>query len=90
MGGSLQADLLEMEILQPLMSLAAQDALTPTRFARLARARRDHMPYLRRLLARVEAEDRPDLVRLLCANVTRRHDAPRFERRLEMLEHEET
>ena len=85
MGGALQADLLQMDMTYPLVEAAARGRLTATRFARLARARRDHLPYLRRLLAKLEANGREELIRLLCQNVNRRTRAPRFERRLKSL-----
>ncbi|WP_257883646.1 phosphoadenosine phosphosulfate reductase [Roseobacter insulae] len=82
MGASLQTDLLQLDILYPLLAAASENRLTPRLFARLARARRDHLPYLRRLLARLEQDDRPALVAALCHNVTQRMRAPRFASRL--------
>jgi hypothetical protein len=85
MGGALQIDLLQMGLLADLIEATGRGRLTPMRFARLARARRDHLPYLRRLLARLEADDRTELARLLCHNVTSRMRAPRFGKRLKSL-----
>ncbi|WP_234984235.1 phosphoadenosine phosphosulfate reductase [Roseivivax jejudonensis] len=86
MGNALQADLLGLDIHDPLMAAAMDGTLDTETFARLARRRRDYVPYLRRLLSRLEADERLDLVRLLCRNVTGRMRAPRFRRRLKALE----
>jgi hypothetical protein len=49
----------------------------------LWRNRRDHLPYLRKLLARLDAHEHEDLALLLCRYVTERMEAPRFARRLQ-------
>ncbi len=85
MGSGLQGALLEMDILQPVLSAAADGTLDTLSFAKLMRARRDNGPYLRKLLAKVEADQRLELVRLLCENVAARKSAPRFRRRLRAL-----
>ena len=82
MGTTLQTDLLAMGVLPEMVTAAAQGRLTSARFARLMRARRDHLPYLRRLLNRLERDGREELTRLLCHNVSARMRAPRFARRL--------
>lgn len=86
MGSALQADMIELDLLPSLLTAAAEDRLDTNAFAKMLRARRDHPPYLRRLLARVDAENRDDLARLLCQNVVNRMDAPRFRRRLTQLD----
>ncbi|MGR3503712.1 phosphoadenosine phosphosulfate reductase [Pseudaestuariivita sp.] len=86
MGEALQSDLLEMEQLFDVLSLACKERLTPARFAKRLRARREHRPYLRALLSRLDRDDRPGLARLLCRNVIARMPAPQFERRLEALD----
>jgi len=86
MGSAIQTDLLRMEILNELIEAAARGRLSPARFARLARARRDHLPYLRRLLSKLELEGRTGLIRLLCRNVNARMRAPRFAKRLKLLD----
>jgi hypothetical protein len=86
MGASLQSDYVQMEILFDLMEAAAEGSLTPARFGQLTRLRRDHRPYLRRLLVRLEAAGREGLVASLCRNVTSRMGAPRFARRLREIE----
>jgi hypothetical protein len=85
MGASLQTELLQMGILVPVIDAASHGRLTAARFGALARARRNHPAYLRRLLARAEDRGEDDLIRMLCRNVTRRMTAPRFQRRLEQL-----
>lgn len=83
MGAFLQSDLLQMGIFYDVIEALGRDLLTPVYFAKLARQRRNHMPYLRRLMARLDAQERPELIKALCRNVTARHQAPRFARRLE-------
>lgn len=85
MGDGLQTALSRMGILIQVLTLAGSGRLTPTAFYRLFRARRDYAPYLRAMLGRLEAEERPFLSYLLCHNVTSRIRAPRFRRRLTML-----
>lgn len=83
MGGALQMDLMVLEALIPMLRLAAEGALDRPSFARLWRNRRDHLPYLRKLLARLDAHEHEDLALLLCRYVTERMEAPRFARRLQ-------
>jgi len=86
MGEALQTHLLFMRRLFPILQAAAEDRLTPRFFAGLYRARRNHLPYLRRLLTKLDLLDRPELTRMLCRNVLHRYNAPRFQRRLMQLE----
>ena len=85
MGATLQSALLAMGILGPVLTAAADGTLDRVGFARLMRARREYGPYLRKLLARTEADRRLELVRLLCSSVASRKSAPRFRRRLRAL-----
>ena len=85
MGSALQNDLIELDLLAPILTAAADGTLNTLSFARMLRVRRNHAPYLRKLLARLEAHERPDLAEMLCANVTSRMLAPRFKRRLDAL-----
>lgn len=89
MGAALQVDLWQMDLLTALIQAAAHGRLSPARFARLARARRDHLPYLRRLLMKLERDERTSLVAMLCHNVSTRMRAPRFARRLKSLSQEQ-
>lgn len=88
MGGSLLAEMRAMNLLEPLLEAAAEDRLDRRRVSEMMRTRRTHPPYLRRLLARLDAEERTGLVRMLCQNVTTRMSAPRFRRRLEQIDAE--
>ncbi|WP_417719072.1 phosphoadenosine phosphosulfate reductase [Salipiger sp.] len=85
MGAALQGDLLDMDLIAPLLELAAEDRLDTGSFAALIRARRNYPPYLRKLLMKLEGEGRLGLAEMLCMNVTARLEAPRFRRRLEAL-----
>lgn len=82
MGDAIQGDMLQMALLDPLLEQLAQGTFTEAGFARLYRARRSHPPYLRRVMAALDAEGREDLVEMMARNVTRRMKAPRFQRRL--------
>ncbi|KEJ89472.1 hypothetical protein [Sulfitobacter donghicola] len=82
MGNAIQTDLLEMGQLVPLLLAIADDRLDDLSFAKMMRARRSHTPYLRNLLAALDAEERDTLAVALAHNVTSRMHAPRFARRL--------
>ncbi|MBV2360725.1 phosphoadenosine phosphosulfate reductase [Thalassococcus sp. CAU 1522] len=86
MGQALQDELLMLDLLPGILEAAAEDRLDTARLARLMRARRNHPPYLRRLLAQTDADNRVGLSRMLCRNVVSRMNAPRFRRRLAQLE----
>ncbi|ETX28310.1 hypothetical protein [Roseivivax isoporae] len=86
MGAALQADVIGLDIFRPLLEAAMHGTLDTAAFGRLLRGRRGYGPYLRRLLARLDADERPDLAVLLCRNVTNRMRAPRFRKRLLALE----
>ena len=82
MGNAIQTDLLEMELLAPLLLSIADGSLDDLAFARMMRARRNHSPYLRNLLASLDSEEREFLALTLAKHVTARMHAPRFTRRL--------
>ena len=86
MGATIQTQMMDMQVLYKTVALAAVGRLTRESFGKVMRARRDHPPYLRNLLSRLEAEDRTTLARLLCANVVTRLNAPKFVRRMRELE----
>lgn len=86
MGGAIQSDLIEMQILYRILAKAGTGHLTPQTFSKLYRARRGYPPYLRRILAAIDTQDRDDLALILARNVTSRMNAPRFQRRLMQLE----
>lgn len=84
-GAALQSELQNMDILSDLVLAVAEDKLTRVEFAAMMRARRNHNPYLRRLLTHLEQMERDGLTYLLCKYVTGRGHAPRFKRKLERL-----
>lgn len=86
MGSALQSDLLSMELLFPILQAIGEDRFSEEEFARLYRARRDYPRYLRGLIARMDAAERPWMAAMVCRNVTSRMRAPRIRRRLDALE----
>ncbi|MGR3624280.1 phosphoadenosine phosphosulfate reductase [Pseudophaeobacter sp.] len=86
LGDAVQTRVIEMEILHPILELAAKGQLSEAAFARLYRARRENSAYLRALMGRLDLTDRPYLQVLLCRNVISRLRAPRFRSRLQKLE----
>lgn len=88
MGLALQSELLQLDQLETLLSLAAEEKLTTLSFAKLLRARRDHRPYLKTLLAILDADNRDALILHLCRFVNARMPAPRFVRKQKLIEAE--
>ena len=86
MGDTLQTSLIDMRLIYRLIAQAGQGKLTARSFYRLYRARRDYLPYLRNLLLRLDRQNRPFLTAALCRNVISRMNAPKFRRRLDLLE----
>ncbi len=86
MGAALQTQLMDMEILYPLLTLAGLGKLDARSFYRMYRARRDNVNYLRNLMGHLDKIERPYLNMLLCRNVITRKNAPKFRRRLDQLE----
>lgn len=88
MGLALQTELLQLDQLETLLNLAADNNLSTGSFAQLYRSRRDHRSYLKSLLVALEADDRKGLILLLCRYVNARMQAPRFVRKQKLLEAE--
>lgn len=86
MGDALQSQLMAMEILFPLLQAVGEGQFSEAQFADLYRARRNHAPYLRSLVARMDQAERPWMTAMICRNVLARMSAPRIRRRLEALE----
>ena len=86
LGHLIDQHLIAMDILQPLIERAMEGTLRAEDFHQLYRARRSYPPYLRRLLTRVDDDDRLMLAGILCRNVIARMNGPRFRRRLEQVE----
>ena len=84
--GAIEADLRNMALISKLADRATEGRLTPASFARHMKARKRHVPYLRALLARVLAEERPRLTRQLCRAVLAHQPIPRFKHHLEAAE----
>lgn len=82
LGGRIDWALSHMQILAPLTQAAMDASLTRQRFAVLWRARRNFGPYLRVLLTEAQAKGRTGLEKMICRNVTKRVNAPRFRKRL--------
>ena len=75
-----------MALISALVNAAENGQLTPARLAKLLTARKRHVPYLRALLARVLAEDRPALTVKLCRAVLANQSIPRFAHHLDIAE----
>lgn len=86
LGSAIQSDLIELQVLKKILLQAADDTLDTLSFAQLMRIRREYPPYLRGLMAALDAKERYGLTRMLARNVTGRMNAPRFARRLAQLE----
>ncbi|MBT8459271.1 MAG: phosphoadenosine phosphosulfate reductase [Boseongicola sp.] len=84
--GAIDSDLRTMGLISRLCEIAVNGYLTPVQLARKMRSRRRHMPYLRALLARVIAEDRPHLTARLCRAVLADRPIPRFRHHLDAAE----
>ena len=84
--GSIESDLRNLSLVSHLAEAAADGSLGLSKAASLMRARRGHVPYLRALLSRVLAEERPALTAQLCRAVLRHQPLPRFRHHLERAE----
>lgn len=82
--GAIESDLRAMGLVSQLAEAAVEDRLDDAGLARLMTARKRHVPYLRALLARVLAEDRPALTKWLCEAVLAEQSIPRFKHHLEL------
>ncbi len=76
----------QMRMLPSMLAAAATGAFDAKLFRTFYRGRRNYLPYLRNLLARLDNDGRALLAGLLCRNVTGRLDAPKFRTRLEQIE----
>jgi hypothetical protein len=86
LGAKIEPALNQMTILTPLIEAAGTGKLTPALFYQLYRARRRYSPYLRQIMARLDAAGRPVLAALVARNVASRMRAHRFRRRFSELE----
>ena len=81
MGSDLEGALTAMHILPSALISAAIGAFDEEMFWTFYRARRNHMPYLRRLLSRVETDGRPYLGALVARNAGERLNDDKFRAR---------
>ena len=85
MGNAIQSDLIALQMLYRVLAKAGNGKLDAQSFAAIYRGRRNYPPYLRRILAALDRQKRPELAYMLARNVTSRMNAPRFQRRLNEL-----
>ena len=78
MGADLENALMQMNLLYRIIAQASAGKLTRLALSRLFRARRNTVPYLKRLLARLENDERYYLVGLMTNRVMQRTPGPRF------------
>ena len=78
MGGRLEAELAKMGVLEALLALAGDGTLSGAAFHRLHRARREHLPYILRLLSRLTTRGRQGLATRLARWALDRQDHPRL------------
>ena len=85
LGADIAGDLLSMHILPSVLSAAATGTFDAGLFWTFFRARRNHLPYLKRMLRRLEADGRPGLGAMLARNAGQRHNDAQFLARAEEL-----
>ena len=85
LGDRLEPHFDQMGILSPLIQQAMAGSLTALSYAKLWRARRDYVPYLKAVLDRAEQTNRIGHERMICNSVVERVRAPRFVKRLARL-----
>ena len=81
LGSDMALALSEMQILPSVLTSAAAGAFDAKLFRSFYRARRNHLPYLRKLLSKLEADGRPYLGALLARNVGERLNDDKFRQR---------
>lgn len=86
LGARIEAALTQMNLLTPLLEAACRGQMSPGFFHRLYRERRRYSPWLRAVMAQLDAAGRPFLAALVARNVSSRMKAHRFRKRLTELE----
>ena len=81
LGSDLMSALGEMQILPLILTSAASGAFDAKLFATFYRSRRTHLPYLRKLLSKLDADGRPYLGALLARNAGERLNDDTFRKR---------
>lgn len=84
-GADLYASLSSMHILHSILSSAASGSFDGRLFATFFRARRNSVPYLRRLIGRLETDGRLRLAAMAAANAGQRLDNAKFLQRADEL-----
>ncbi len=84
-GEATEDTLIEMQVLDRLLTAVVDGKLSPFGFARMWRGRRSNASYLRAILYAAERSGHPEREVAICRSVTARLRAPRFQRRLEEL-----
>ena len=85
--GAIDADFRVMGLVSQVAELAVAGRLDSVGAAQVLKARHRHVPYLRALLARTLADDRPYLTAMLCRAVLDWQPIPRFRHHLGIAEH---
>lgn len=75
-----------MRILPSILTAAGTGAFDAHLFWTFYRSRRNYLPYLKSLMARLDRDGRPYLNAMLCHNVSQRLNAPAFRSRLTEIE----
>jgi hypothetical protein len=88
LGDGLEPHFAQMGILSALVDQAMAGTLTPRSFAKLWRARRNYLPYLKTILDIAERGGHTRRERMICTSVVSRVRAPRFVKRLARLNEE--
>jgi len=83
MGRDIEQSMIEMNILLRLLDMAGSQSLSEAKLYRLLRARRQHTPYLRRLLRALDDHDKPKLTQALCRHILQDRNLPAVRRRLD-------
>ncbi|RBP93648.1 hypothetical protein DFO80_10572 [Rhodobacter sp. 140A] len=85
-GSTVERMLTDLDVLETMLTQACAGSFDAMSFWRLYRTRRTSGRYLRHRLAHLEGAGRTYLAAMLCRNVLRRMNAPRFRARLGPLE----
>lgn len=80
--GQIEIFFRRMDLLKPLLEIAAKRDLEAADFYKILRERREYLPYLRMFLGEVQGANRPMLCALMCRSVLSRINIPRFRRQL--------
>ncbi|OSQ50753.1 phosphoadenosine phosphosulfate reductase [Marivita geojedonensis] len=85
LGAGMQSYLGQMEVLEPLVTHAADGTLDDQLFAQLYRRRRTNTAYCKKLFAYLEAQERTYLAEMVCSFIVDAFGAPRYRRKLKAM-----